>query len=161
VVTRWLRRNGVGGIRLTATLPRWFVTMAKSTLPADRPARFDHAAGDGRPAGRIVSGAVAFALQPRSAAGRHARCRTGVHRMRAALPSEAMVGHKTGTLSNTSSDVGIIRSNDGRTIAVAIYVTGQGGRPGRDQRIATITRAIYDGYQAEAKSDLAMMGGSR
>jgi len=71
------------------------------------------------------------------------------------------VGHKTGTLSNTSSDVGLIRSSDGRTIAVAIYVTGQGGKPGRDQRIASITRAIYDGYQAEPAADLAMIGGSR
>ena len=38
----------------------------------------------------------------------------------------------------------------GRSSAVAIYVTGQGGKPARDARIATIARAIYDGYQFEA-----------
>jgi len=60
------------------------------------------------------------------------------------------VAHKTGTLSNTASDVGIIHTPDGRAIAVAIYVTGQGGKPNRDARIATIARAIYDGYLTES-----------
>lgn len=32
---------------------------------------------------------------------------------------------------------------------VAIYVTGQGGKPGRESRIALLARTIYDGYQAE------------
>ena len=75
------------------------------------------------------------------------RCLTGVRRMKAAIPEDALVGHKTGTLANTSSDVGIIRTPDGRTLAVAIYVTGQGSRPGRELRIANIARGIYDGYQ--------------
>ena len=50
------------------------------------------------------------------------------------------IAHKTGTLNNTSSDVGILETPDGRAIAVAIYVTGQGGKPNRDQRIASIAR---------------------
>jgi beta-lactamase class A len=76
------------------------------------------------------------------------RCQTGIRRMKALLPGDALIGHKTGTLANTSSDVGIIRASDGRTVAVAIYVTGQGGKPGRENRIAQISRAIYDGYAA-------------
>jgi beta-lactamase class A len=78
------------------------------------------------------------------------RCVTGKRRIRGMLPEDAKVAHKTGSLNNTSSDVGIIQTPDGRTMAVAIYVTGQGSRANREARIATIARAIYDGYQYEA-----------
>lgn len=74
------------------------------------------------------------------------RCVTGKRRIPALLPEDARIAHKTGSLSNTSSDVGIIQAPDGRTFAVAIYVTGQGSRLRREQRIATIARALYDGY---------------
>ncbi len=74
------------------------------------------------------------------------RCRTGKRRIPANLPENARVAHKTGSLYNTSSDVGIIHTPDGRAMAVAIYVTGQGSRLNREARIASIARAIYDGY---------------
>ena len=74
------------------------------------------------------------------------RCRTGTRRIPGLLPADARVAHKTGTLFNTSSDIGIIKTPDGRAFAVAIYVTGQGSRPNRDARIASLARAIYDGY---------------
>src|SRR5690606_27851583 len=74
------------------------------------------------------------------------RCRTGVRRIPAQLPSGVKVAHKTGSLNNTSSDIGIITGPDGNAVAVAIYVTGQGTRLNREGRIATIARAIYDGY---------------
>ncbi|HMO67992.1 MAG TPA: class A beta-lactamase-related serine hydrolase [Novosphingobium sp.] len=80
------------------------------------------------------------------------RCVTGKRRIPGMLPEGTRVAHKTGTLNNTASDVGIIHTADGRTIAVAIYVTGQGGRPNRDARIASIARTIYDGYLVEASS---------
>jgi beta-lactamase class A len=80
------------------------------------------------------------------------RCITGKRRIPALLPEGTRVAHKTGTLNNTASDVGIIHLPDGRAMAVAIYVTGQGGKPGRDARIAAIARAIYDGYQTEGAS---------
>ena len=79
---------------------------------------------------------------------------------RSALPEAAGLAHKTGTLSRTASDIGIFRTIDGRPIAVAIYVTGQSAsladearnkrtaRRLRDQRIAAITRALYDGFNA-------------
>jgi beta-lactamase class A len=80
------------------------------------------------------------------------RCVTGKRRIPGQLPAEAWVAHKTGTLSNTSSDVGLVRTPDGRTFAVAVYVTGQGGKTNRDAKIAAITRALYDGYRAEGSS---------
>ncbi len=74
------------------------------------------------------------------------RCRTGTRRIPAQMPSDVLVAHKTGSLNNTSSDVGFLTAPDGRTIAVAIYVTGQGTRRNREARIASIARAVYDGY---------------
>ncbi|MCT2399094.1 class A beta-lactamase [Novosphingobium mangrovi (ex Huang et al. 2023)] len=77
------------------------------------------------------------------------RCVTGKRRIVAGLPETVQVLHKTGSLHNTSSDIGIIETPDGRVFAVAIYVTGQGSRPGREARIASIARTIYNGYLAE------------
>ena len=74
------------------------------------------------------------------------RCETGKNRIRALMPEGLVIAHKTGTLSNTASDVGIISMPDGRAIALAIYVTGQGSKAGRDWRIAEIARTIYEGY---------------
>lgn len=81
------------------------------------------------------------------------RCITGKRRIPALLPSEVSVAHKTGSLNNTSSDIGIIKTPDGRAYAVAIYVTGQGTRLAREERIAQIARAIYDGYTVIAAND--------
>lgn len=78
------------------------------------------------------------------------RCRTGKRRIPALLPVGAYVAHKTGSLNNTSSDIGIIQMPDGRPVAIAIYVTGQGSRPAREDRIAAIARALYDSYAAES-----------
>ena len=80
------------------------------------------------------------------------RCRTGKRRMVALMPAGVSVAHKTGSLNNTSSDIGIIRTADGRAIAVAIYVTGQGTRLNRESRIASIARAVHDGYVAQPTS---------
>ncbi|MCX7864704.1 MAG: class A beta-lactamase-related serine hydrolase [Novosphingobium sp.] len=88
-------------------------------------------------------------LSPQSRAvilGAMERCVTGKRRIPALLPETVKVAHKTGSLNNTSSDVGIIKAPDGRAIAVAIYVTGQGSRAAREARIAEIARALYEGY---------------
>jgi beta-lactamase class A len=74
------------------------------------------------------------------------RCETGKNRIRALMPEGTAIAHKTGTLSNTASDIGIISMPDGRAIALAVYVTGQGSKTNRDWRIAEIARTIYDGY---------------
>lgn len=81
------------------------------------------------------------------------RCRTGKRRIPALLPAGAYVAHKTGSLNNTSSDIGIIQTPDGRAIAIAIYITGQGSRSARETRIAQIARALYDGYAARSQDD--------
>lgn len=83
--------------------------------------------------------------------GAMSRTVTGKRRIVAHIPDEARVSHKTGSLNNTSSDIGIIECPDGRTIAVAIYVTGQGSRLAREERIAAIARALYDGFAVRAK----------
>lgn len=93
--------------------------------------------------------------------GAMSRTRTGKRRIRANMPAEAVVSHKTGSLNNTSSDVGIIESPDGRAIAVAIYVTGQGSRSAREARIAAIARALYDGFAAKARARQTWTNASR
>ena len=81
-----------------------------------------------------------------------AKTRTGKRRIPALMPDYVEVSHKTGSLNNTSSDVGILEAPDGRAIAVAIYVTGQGSRRAREDRIASIARALYDGFAEKAGS---------
>lgn len=85
--------------------------------------------------------------------GAMSRTVTGKRRIVANIPGEARVSHKTGSLNNTSSDIGIIETPDGRAIAVAIYVTGQGTRGAREARIASIARALYDGFNARARQN--------
>ena len=84
--------------------------------------------------------------------GALSRTRTGRRRIVANMPPVARVSHKTGSLNNTSSDIGIIESPDGRAIAVAIYVTGQGSKLARERKIAAIARALYDGFNTKAQN---------
>ncbi|HTN15806.1 MAG TPA: class A beta-lactamase [Sphingomonadaceae bacterium] len=83
-------------------------------------------------------------------------CRTGPNRIKGQMPADVLVAHKTGSLYNTSSDVGVITDPNGHSIAVAIYVTGGGMNRGyRIDRIATIARAIYDGFSEPARVQLS------
>lgn len=147
-VNRWLAKTGNRGIRMD----RDIATLVRDDGIVD-PARTIDTRDSTTPVAMVRLLAGLYQGQWLSPASREvlfsamSRCKTGVRRMRAGLPEDAMVGHKTGTLSNTSSDVGIIRTAEGRTMAVAIYVTGQNGRPGREARIANIAHDIYDGYQ--------------
>lgn len=155
VVNRWVRATGITGFRLDrdiATLvrddgqynPATTVDPRDSATPLAM-AQFLTGIYQGR---WLSSSSRDFLISTME------RCVTGKRRIRGQLPLEARVAHKTGTLSNTSSDVGIIQTPDGRALVVAIYVTGQGGHAGRDARIATIARAIYDGYQVESSGYL-------
>lgn len=152
-VTRWLRKAGLTGMRLDrdiATLvrddgefnPATKVDVRDSATPL---AMVQLLAGLHR--GQFLSGSSRSVLL-----GAMARCLTGRRRLPAMLPQDARVAHKTGTLNNTTSDVGIIHTPDGRSIAIAVYVTGQGGKVNRESRIATISRAVYDGYLTESSS---------
>lgn len=87
-----------------------------------------------------------------------AKTTTGKRRIRSAVPDHSNLLHKTGTLNRTASDIGIFQTPDGRSIAIAIYVTGQSlssqheaankreARRMRDARIADIARVLYDGF---------------
>lgn len=89
------------------------------------------------------------------------RCRTGSTRIRGMMPSGVTVAHKTGTLHRVASDIGILTGPDGRSVAVAIYVTGQNSPTARNSRIARIARAVYDGYTDEAARRYAQSGSYR
>ena len=150
-VNRWMRSAGLNGLRLD----RDIATLVRDDGEVN-PAHTIDSRDSATPLAmvRLISGVYRGEwLSPdsrRVLIGAMERCETGKRRIRGQLPEGTRVAHKTGTLSNTASDVGIIHTPDGRAIAVAIYVTGQGGKRGRDDRIATIARVIYDGYLAEA-----------
>lgn len=155
-VNDWARRAGLTDFNLTrdiATLvrddgeydPATYVDLRDSSTPRDMV--------------RLLTGLHQGKWL--SASSRHVildamdRCRTGTRRIPALMPADVRVAHKTGSLNNTSSDVGIITAPDGRTFAVAIYVTGQGTRANREAKIASIARALYDGF---AQSPLQQPG---
>ena len=149
-VNRWLRASGVAGLRLD----RDIATLVRDDGEYD-PARMIDQRDSATPKAmaQLLSGIYQGRwLTPNSRGFLLAtmeQCVTGKHRMRSQLPSDARIAHKTGTLSNTSSDVGLIQAANGRVYAVAIYVTGQGGHTGRDAKIAEIARTLYDGYEVE------------
>jgi beta-lactamase class A len=103
-------------------------------------------------------------LSPQSRAvllGAMERCKTGSARIPGQLPEGVIVAHKTGSLYNTSSDVGIITGPDGRSIALAVYVTGgKNNKTYRYDRIATIARAVYDGYAGPERVYLKAAAGN-
>ena len=146
-VNDWARRAGIKDFNLTrdiATLvrddgeydPATYVDIRDSSTPRDMV----------RLLTGLYQGKWLSASSRNVIVGAMERCRTGTRRIPALMPAGVTVAHKTGSLSNTSSDVGILTAPDGRSIAVAIYVTGQGSRANREAKIASIARAIYDGY---------------
>ncbi len=146
-VNDWLRRTGNLGLRIDrdiATLVRDDGAVNPATTIDPRDSATPMAMVrllTGLYRGQWLSaGSRTYLLQTMS------RCATGKSRIPALMPEGLVIAHKTGTLANTASDIGIISMPDGRAIALAIYVTGQGGKPNRDWRIAEIARAIYDGY---------------
>lgn len=150
-VNAWLRKAGLTGIRID----RDIATLVRDD-GAINPATTIDTRDSATPAAmvRLLTGLYQGQWLSQSSRnvllGTMQRCVTGKRRIPALLPEGVRVAHKTGTLSNTASDVGILESPDGRAIAVAIYVTGQGGKPARDARIAEIARTLYDNYQYEA-----------
>ncbi|WEK45700.1 MAG: class A beta-lactamase [Candidatus Andeanibacterium colombiense] len=86
------------------------------------------------------------------------RCVTGKNRIKGQMPAGTTVAHKTGSLYNTSSDIGIVTMPDGHSVALAIYVTGGGNdRAYRTDRIALIARAIYDGFSGKPVGDTRVL----
>ena len=152
VVTDWVRRQGIENFSINrdiATLVRddGEYNPANHIDPRD--------AATPRAMVRLLAGLYRgeflSAESRRVLLGAMSRTVTGKRRIVAHMPEEARVSHKTGSLNNTSSDIGIIECPDGRAIAVAIYVTGQGTRLAREERIAAIARALYDGFAVRAQ----------
>ena len=162
VVNKWMRDAGIDGFQLSrdiATLIREDGTIDPASSVDLRDSATPRAMGQllaGIHQGKWLSASSRGVLIDAMRA-----TTTGKQRMRSALPTSAGLAHKTGTLSRTASDIGIFRTPDGRPIAVAIYVTGQSSsmasengnrglkleaRRMRDQRISTITSALYRGF---------------
>jgi beta-lactamase class A len=75
-----------------------------------------------------------------------ARCVTGPHRIKGALPAGTQVAHKTGTLAGVSDDVGIVTLPNGHHLAVALFAKGMRSEWERDRTIAQLARLLYDGF---------------
>jgi beta-lactamase class A len=153
VVNRWARKAGIDNFQLSrdiATLVRDDGEFDPATHVDQRDSATPQAMTE--LLSGIYQGRWLSAESRRVIMGAMERCRTGKRRIPALLPAGSYVAHKTGSLNNTSSDVGIIQMPDGRAVAIAIYVTGQGSRLAREDRIAEIARALYDTYAAEGGS---------
>ena len=73
------------------------------------------------------------------------RCQTGARRLKAMLPPDTRIVHKTGSLNGTANDVGIIGLPDGTAYSVAVFVMKDfKGRETRDRIMAETARAAYD-----------------
>lgn len=153
-VNDWMQRQGIGSFSIN----RDIATLVRDDGEYDPARHIDpRDAATPRAMVRLLEGLYRgefLSDQSRQVIlGSMSRTVTGKRRIPANIPLEARVSHKTGSLNNTSSDIGIIECPDGRTIAVAIYVTGQGGKLAREERIAAIARALYDGFAVRAQQN--------
>lgn len=154
VVNGWLRRQGIDDFSITrdiATLVRDDGEYNPATYIDTRDAATPRAMV--RLLAGLYRGDYLSAQSRQVILSAMSRTVTGKRRIPAHIPLEARVSHKTGSLNNTSSDVGIIETPDGRAIAIAIYVTGQGTKLAREERIAAIARALYDGFAVRAQQN--------
>ena len=74
------------------------------------------------------------------------RCQTGEGRLKGVLPAGTEVAHKTGTIGQTTNDVGIIDlpGDAGHVVAVVYVKESDVPIPDREAVIAQIARAIHD-----------------
>lgn len=152
-VNNWLRRSGIEGMQID----RDIATLVRDDGAVD-PVRTVDTRDSSTPDAmiRLLTGLHQGQWLSKSSRdvllGSMSRTVTGKRRIKALLPADTRVSHKTGSLYNTSSDVGYIETADGRKFAVAIYVTGQGTRLERENRIANIALGLHNGYLQEGSS---------
>jgi beta-lactamase class A len=154
-VNNWMRRHGFNDFSIN----RDIATLVRDDGEVDPATRIDpRDAATPRAMVRFLQslyrGDFLSAQSRQVLLGAMSRTVTGKRRIPAQMPFDARVSHKTGSLNNTSSDIGLIETPDGRVIAIAIYVTGQGTRAAREDKIAEIARALYDGFAARAQDSL-------
>lgn len=143
VVDAWLRLNNLRGIRVDRTIAQ--LLRDRRDLRDSRDSSTPTAM-----LGLLRAIDTGAALKPQSRVlllDMMSRCVTGSNRIRALLPPGTRVEHKTGTLSGYTGDVAFVTLPGGRRIAMAMFARGGENRPGV---IATVARAIYDAFAAEA-----------
>ncbi|MGI8409971.1 MAG: class A beta-lactamase [Pyrinomonadaceae bacterium] len=81
---------------------------------------------------------------------------TGARRLKAGLPKEVFLAHKTGTggtkdgITGATNDFGIITAPDGRHIAIAVFVSDSSADgPTREKVIADIAKAVWEKWSGE------------
>ena len=74
------------------------------------------------------------------------RCETGEARLKGLLPKGTVVAHKTGTIGQTTNDVGIITlpNGEGHVIVAAFVKDSEWPVPDRERAIAEAARAAHD-----------------
>ena len=74
------------------------------------------------------------------------RCLTGANRLKGLLPAGTAVAHKTGSISGTANDVGIITlpESAGHVAIAVLMKSSDRSSADRDRAIAEIARAVYD-----------------
>ena len=138
-VQEWLAQRHVSGVRIDRTIAQ--LLAAKRDLRDVRDSATPKAMVE--LLRRLDNGTLLRPWSRQYLLGLMARCVTGKNRMRAMLPAGTRVEHKTGTLSNYTSDVGFITLPNGRRLAVAFFARST---PNRPQKIAAAARAVYDGF---------------
>lgn len=136
--------------------PELFARLQKPVTPESKSAAARNYAADRRDTAspeamtkllnRIYTGDVLRAESGRMLLEILERCQTGNRRIKAFLPPDTRVAHKTGTLGGTTNDAGIITLPDnGGHIALAVFVKASDKDvPQRERAIALISRSIYD-----------------
>ncbi|MXP48137.1 serine hydrolase [Altererythrobacter luteolus] len=162
-VNAWMRRAGIDDFELS----RDIATLVRDDGEVDPATRIDNRdSATPNAMAKLLAGLYQGKWLSRSSRdvliGAMENTTTGKRRIRSALPMSANVAHKTGTLNRMASDIGIFETPDGRAIAIAIYVTGQSlssdheamnkreARRKRDERIANIARALYNGFSSQS-----------
>ncbi len=154
-VNRWLASAGITGQRVDRNI----ATLLRDDLEKNDPSLGIDKRDASTPAamaqllGALHRGEVLSAQSRGVLLGAMSRCATGKTRIPALLPAGTLVAHKTGTLWSQTSDVGIIRLPDGRSVALVVFVTGPESHAAHNRQIAAIARTVYDnfsggGYQA-------------
>lgn len=138
-VHEWLEQRHISGVRVDRTIAQ--LLAAKRDLRDVRDSATPKAMVE--LLRRLDNGTLLRPWSRQYLLGLMARCVTGKNRMRAMLPAGTRVEHKTGTLSNYTSDVGFITLPNGRRLAVAFFARST---PNRPQTIAAAARAVYDGF---------------
>ena len=150
VVNAWLTSAGIHGQRVD----RDIATLLRDDLERNDPVLGRDRRDTSTPAAMVQLLTALYrgdVLSPASRGvllGAMSRCRTGKTRIPALLPAGTLVAHKTGTLWSQTSDVGIIRLPDGRSVALAVFVTGPESHAVHGRQIATIARTVYDAFTA-------------